>query len=199
MNDVVKTYVASTGIEGVDTSWSAPVLPFILLDKMNTIFRAEILPLGGKFEGKAALHKWAKSYHAFNSTFFGVLSDDQQDRAIDIMDKFETYIGNDLVITEVTMMNLFAKRGASLDEQKIAASCMMCHILAQSSLVIWKGIYNKGNRYIDAIIYAIDNWKRFFLKGRANIIIDLNEHKEVENTVNALCRKMVSFLKIIDL
>ena len=96
-------------------------------------------------------------------------------------------------------MNVLANVGIDLDSQDVLASCMTAHILAQSAQVLWKAVYgHRENPYIKAIIHHAGRWMDIYSKGCTNLRINLNESKSIEEAVNALCRKMVKFLKNLE-
>lgn len=199
LHDITETYIAHLGLRRVKGSGADPILPFFMLDVMNTIYRKDILPLPCKFEAKKMRKEWAKNYHELNADFFSAFSDEQQDRIIDIMDEFEAFIGNDIIIAKVAVMNVLANAGIDLDSQDVLASCMTAHILAQSAQVLWKAVYgNRENPYIRAIIYYAGRWMNIYSKGKTNMFINLNEYKSIEEAVSAPCRKMVKFLKNLE-
>ena len=199
LHDITETYIRHLGLKRIKGDGADPILPFFMLDVMNTIYRKDILPLPSKFEAKRALKEWAKNYHEFNSDFFSALSDDQQDRVIEIMDEFENYIGNDVMIAKVAVMNLLSDSGLDLESQRVISSCMVAHILAQSAQVLWKAVYCQcENPYIKAIIHHAGRWMDLYSKGRTRMRINMNESAEIEQAVNALCRKMIKFLRTLE-
>lgn len=199
LHDITEAYITHLGLKRIKGTGADPILPFFMLDVMNTIYRKDILALPCKFEAKRSLKEWARNYHALNADFFSAFSDEQQDRVIDIMDEFEAFIGNDIIIAKVAVMNVLANAGIDLDSQDVLASCMTAHILAQSAQVLWKAVYgNHENPYIKAIIHHAGRWMNLYSKGRTDMCINLNESKSIEDAVSALCRKMVKFLKNLE-
>lgn len=199
LHDITEAYITHLGFKRIKGSGADPILPFFMLDVMNTIYRKDILTLPCKFEAKKSLKEWARNYHELNADFFSAFSDEQQDRVIDIMDEFEAFIGNDIIIAKVAVMNVLADAGIDLDSQDVLASCMTAHILAQSAQVLWKAVYgSRENPYIKAIIHHAGRWMNLYSKGCTDMCINLNESKSIEEAVNALCRKMVKFLKNLE-
>lgn len=197
--EITETYIHHLGLKRIKGSGADPILPFFMLDVMNSIYRKDILPLPCKHEAKRVRKEWARNYHELNSDFFAALSDEQQDQVIDIMDEFESYIGNDVMIAKVAVMNTLSDSGLDLGAQTVISSCMVAHILAQSAQVLWKAVYgNRENQYIKAIMHYAGKWMDIYSKGRTRMRINMNESVEVERAVNALCRKMVKFLRTLE-
>lgn len=193
-NTLVDTYIKHLGLKRISGDDASPILPFFILDVMYTLYRKSIQPVPSQFEEKKAKNLWMKNYHLFNRDFFSVFSDDQQDEIIDIMDAFEEYINNDVVIVKVAVMNELSPHGLNLDDQDILASCLICDILAQSAQVIWRAVYDNDNQYINAIMRNATRWMNLYIRKRTDALVDTNKSKQVTDAVNALCKKMVNFL-----
>ena len=45
LHDITEAYIAHLGLKRIKGSGADPILPFFMLDVMNTIYRKDILPL----------------------------------------------------------------------------------------------------------------------------------------------------------
>ena len=193
-NTLVETYVAHLGLKRIKGTGADPILPFFILDVMNTILHRDIFPVKSQFEEKKARKLWVQNYHIFNKDFFSAFNDDQQDEIIDIMDGFETFINNDVVIVKVAVMNEISKYGVELEDQVVLADVLVCHILAQSAQILWTAVYRKENPYIRSILFYAGKWMELYAKRRVDRAIHTEDSEEITNAVNALCKKIVKFL-----
>lgn len=197
-NDLVDTYIAHLGLRRIKGSGADPILPFFMLDVMNTIFREDILPLSKRFEAKKVAREWARNYHEFNSDFFSAFNDEQQDRMIDAMDDFECFIGNEVMVTRVAVMNLLAGHGIELEAQRVLSSVMICNILSQCAQIFWKEIYNgRENNNIKGILLHSERWMKLYYQGHSREYVNPNEDKGISDSVQALCNKIVKYLKTL--
>lgn len=180
-----------------------PILPFFMLDAMYQIMSKEIVPIKSRQEQKLALKRWQASYNAFNRDFFSAFSPDQQDEIIDLMDAFESYINNDIIVAEVAVMNELAKLNISFEHQKAVAASMMCHVLTQAAQITWGAIYkNKYNvsresPHINAILKYSSMWMNLYFSKVSDAYVNPNDSKQICDAMDALCRKMVKFLKTL--
>lgn len=191
---LVETYVHHLGLKRIKGSGADPILPFFILDVMNTILHRDLFSIPVQFEEKKARKAWVENYHIFNKDFFSAFTDDQQDEIIDIMDSFESYINNDVVIVKVAVMNEISKYGVDLKTQTVLADLMVCHILAQTAQILWTAVYRHANRYIHAILHHADRWMTLYAKHNTDCTIRTEDSEGITNAVNALCKKMVKFL-----
>lgn len=197
-SELVDRYLGHMGLRRVKGAGYEPILPFFMLDAMYQIMSKDLKPIACKHEQKLAMKRWKEAYHAFNSDFFSVFNEDQTDEIIDMMDSFEAYIQNDIIIAEVAVMNELQKYEIVFEDQKILSSCMLCHILAQSALVAWNAVYVKTpNRYIKAMIKNAYIYMNQYFKKVSGAHIDPNSSETICNAVNILCRKMVRFLNTL--
>ena len=194
IDNLVDTYIATLGLKRLKGSSASPILPFFILDAMYSILAKDIVPVPVKGPTKKALTDWTHNYNLFNRSFFRAFNQDQQDEVIDIMDNFTAHIGNDITVTQVSVMNQLCKHGIAFEGQKILASAMLCNILAQQADVIWEEVYKRHNRYIVAIERNSKIWMQsYFLQhypGRVNP----NDDKTICLAVAILCKKIVHFL-----
>lgn len=201
--NLVDTYLAHKGMRRVAGTGYDPILPFFMLDAMYQIMSKDIVPVESKQEQKLALKRWQMSYNAFNRDFFSAFDSDQQDKIIDIMDAFEAYINNDIIIAEVAVMDDLAKHNIPLDQQKVVASAMMCHVLTQAAHITWGAVYknrynvSKESPHIKAILKYSSMWMNMYFSKVSDAHIDPNDSQQICDAMDALCRKMVKFLKTI--
>ena len=192
--DLVDTYIATLGLKRLKGERASPILPFFILDAMYSILVKDLAPLEVKGQTKKALTDWLHNYGLFNRSFFRAFSQDQQDEVIDIMDSFEAYIGNDLTVTKVAVMNQLAKHGIEFEGQKILAAAVVANILAQQASIIWEEVYKRSNRYLLAIELLSKRWMQSYFLQHFPGHINPNEDKTICTAVDILCKKIIHFL-----
>ena len=202
-NELVDTYLAHKGMRRIKGNGYDAILPFFMLDSMYQILSKDIAPIPCKQEQKLALKRWREAYNSFNQDFFRAYSQDQQDEIIDMMDAFETYINNDVLIAEVAVMNDLAQHGIPFEHQKVIASCVMCHVLAQAAQITWGAIYknsrniSKESPHIKAILKYSSTWMNLYFAKVSDAHINPNDSEQICTAMDILCRKMVRFLKTL--
>lgn len=196
--DITETYIHHQGMRRIKGEGADPLLPLFMLDVVNTIYRSDLLPQDNRREAKKALKDWAKNYHELNADFFRTLNDEQQDRMIDAMDAFESFIGNEVMITRVAVMNLLSDHGIELEAQRILSSVMICNILAQCAQIVWREIYNgKDNIRIQGIMLHSERWMKLYFQNHSRAYVNPNEDKAIEDSVTSLCHKIVKYLQTL--
>lgn len=198
-SELVDIYLAHMGLRRVKGTGYDPILPVFMLDAMYQIMTTDIKTVESRFEQKRALKRWNEAYNIFNQDFFSCFKkDSQRDEIIDMMDAFEAYIQNDIIIAEVAVMNELQRYGIPFEHQKVLSSCMMCHVLAQSALVLWDTIY-KGfpNQYIKTMIKNAGIWMNLYFSKLSQAHVDPNASDSICTAVDILCRKMVKFLSTL--
>lgn len=202
-SDLVDIYLYHLGMHRVKGDGYDAILPFFMLDAMYQIMTKEIVPIKSRHEQKLAMKRWMASYTTFNRDFFSAFDQDQQDEIIDMMDDFEAYINNDVIVAEVAVMNELAKYEIPFEEQKAVAACMVCHVLAQTSQITWGAIYknkrgqDKENPYIKAILKYSWQWMNLYFGKISDAYINPNDSEPICTAMNILCKKMVNFLKTL--
>lgn len=196
IDSIVDVYIKHCGMRRVEGIGADPILPFFILDAMYSIMTKDIYPLDSKREMKVALNRWKAAYTAFNRDFFSAFSADEQDKVIDIMDSFQSYIGNDIVIAKISVMNLLQSYNLTLEQQKIVSSCMLCHVLAQTASIIWDAVYalKAKNPYIRSILKYSSEYMNLYFGKISKATINPNNSKEICAAMDALCKKIIKFL-----
>lgn len=196
--ELVDTYLAHMGMRRVKGDGYDPILPIFMLDAMYQIMTTDIMPIKGKHEQKRAYNRWKDAYNTFNLDFFSCFNVDQQCEITDMMDAFEEYIQNDIMVTEVAVMNELQTYGIPFEHQKVVASSMVCHILAQSALIAWDAVYKQlPNRYIKAMIKNAGLWMNLYFNKISQAHVNPNNSDTICTAVDILCRKMVRFLSTL--
>lgn len=202
-NELVDTYLAHKGMRRVKGEGYDAILPFFMLDSMYQILSKEISPIPCRQEQKLALKKWKEAYTTFNRDFFRAFNQDQQDEIIDMMDSFESYISNDLMVARVSVMKELARYEIPFEHQKIVSACMLCHVLAQAAQIIWGAIYKnprniaKESPYIKAILKHSNTWMNLYFAKISDAHINPNDSEQICLAMDILCKKMVKFLKTL--
>ena len=201
-NEIVDTYLTHKGMRRVKGDGYDPILPFFMLDAMYQIMSKEIVPVPSRHEQKLVLKRWKAAYNSFNRDFFSAFNQEQQDEIIDIMDEFQSYINNDIIVAEVAVMKQLQQYDIPFEDQKIVAASMMCHVLAQTSQIAWKAIYknkynvSKESPQINAIQKYASLWMNLYFAKISDAHVNPNDSEQICTAMDILCRKMVKFLKI---
>ena len=200
-NALVDTYLAHIGMRRVAGDGYDAIMPFFMLDAMYQILAKDISPIPCKQEQKLILKRWKGAYNSFNRDFFSAFSQEQQDEIIDMMDDFQEFINNDIIIAKVAVMNQLKPLGLTFEQQKIVASCMVCHVLAQTAQITWGAIYknrwgeDKVNPYIKAIAKYSYEWMNMYFSKITDAYVNPNDSEPICTAMDLLCKKMVKFLK----
>lgn len=198
--EIVDTYFVAHGFrqtKGGAQDFS-PILPFLMLDEVYTMYRRTILPIKCAHQMKQSKMLWAESYNAFNKDFFACYTKEQTEAIIERMDDFEQFIAKDEMIVKVQIMN--EVNFEPLERQDVIATCLLCSILVQSAQVVWRRIY-KNSLQQDTENIALRNIRRgivgfmneYYGKNKPDIKVD--DNPQVAGAVGVLCRNMIKWLK----
>lgn len=204
INEIVDTYMRHCHMRRVQGTGGDPILPFFMLDAMYQILKRDLWPVESRHEAKRERTLWLNSYNALNRDFFSAFNDDQRDYIIDLMDSFEEHINNDVLITQVAVMNQLGEYKLSFEDQKIVSSAMLCHILAQTAKITWNAIYKtkhcglRANAYLDSILKHSSRWMNLYFSSKSDAHINPNDNQQICTAVDILCKKMVNFISTIE-
>ena len=210
--DLINAYLNSVGRTRVQGDSTEPLLPFLLGDAIYTIYNRDIAPLDLRREEKKLRSDWAENYTRFNRPFFAAIGVDASDQVTDLMDDFEDFIANNVMILRSELMLLLGD--VPFDERKPIVSALLCHVLAQAAQCAWGNVYRVGkvlgrgrggrpmtvhrpekNMQLDAI-----NRDAFALANRwhsriCEALVDPNKTKGIPPAINALCRRIYLWLQ----
>ena len=210
--DLINAYLNSVGRTRVQGDSTEPLLPFLLGDAIYTIYNRDIAPLDLRREEKKLRNDWAENYTRFNRPFFAAIGVDASDQVTDLMDDFEDFIANNVMILRSELMLLLGD--VPFDERKPIVSALLCHVLAQAAKCAWGNVYRvkkvlgmtaggrqmtvhrpEKNMQLDAI-----NRDAFALANRwhsriCEALVDPNKTKGIPPAINALCRRIYLWLQ----
>jgi hypothetical protein len=210
--ELINKYLNSIGRKRMQGDSVEPLLPFLLGDAIYTIYNRDIAPLDLHREEKRLRRDWAENYTRFNRPFFAAIGMEGSDRVTDLMDEFETYIANNVMVLRSELMLLLGD--IPFDARKPIVSALLCHVLAQAAQCAWGNVYRVGkvlgrdaggramtvhrpekNMQLDAI-----NRDAFALANRWHTainqaLVDPNKTKGIPPAINALCRKIYRWLE----
>jgi len=211
-SDLINAYLASIGRRRVQGNSYEPLLPFLLGDAIYTIYNRDIAPLDLRQEEKRLRNDWARNYNIFNRPFFAAIGGEGSEQVTDLMDDFEEYIANNMMILRSELMLLLGD--VPFDQRKPIVSALLCHVLAQAAQCAWGNVYRIGrvmgppgagrrqvvhkaekNMHLDAInrdAFALANrWHTAINRA----LVDPNKTKGIPPAINALCRKIYRWLE----
>ena len=116
-----------------------PILPMYIMDVVYEIYCKYVMPMDCKREMKKAKNEWRNAYNLFDRDFHRPFTQDEWCDISDQMDAFREYIGNELTIAIVNVMDCFPQ--FDLDKQQVLASLAIADVLATTAQVIWGNIY----------------------------------------------------------
>ncbi len=196
---MIDTYLKSIGMKRIKGDGLDPILPFIMMDAMYQIYTKEIKPLPCRHELKHVKKTWIENYNVFNRSFFRAFNVEQQGEVIDMMDSFEQYIHNDMLIAKLAIMN--EMKDLSTDDANVCASCVLCNILAQAAHIVWSKIFlnsrlkERTNIQIQGIEKCSTRFMNLYHSQISDRHVDPNKSKRIVDSVDILCKKMIKWLK----
>ena len=210
--ELINRYLNSIGRRRVQGESLEPLLPFLLGDAIYTIYTRDIAPLELRQEEKRLRNDWDEHYTKFNRPFFSAIGAEGGDQVTDLMDDFEGYIGNRIMVLRSELSLLLAD--VPFERRGAIVSALLCHVLAQAAQHAWGNVYRIGrivgvdqnggrrishrpekNMHLDAI-----NSDAFALANRWHTainqaLVDPNRTKGIPPAITALCRAIYDWLK----
>ena len=209
--ELIKRYLDSIGKVRVSGDTTEPLLPFLLGDAIYSIYVKDIATLPLVREQKKLRNEWDSHYTMFNRPFFSAIGDGDE-QVTDLMDDFETAIGNELMVLRSNLMLLLDE--VPFDNRQKIVSALLCHVLAQAAQAAWGNVYRVGkvlgkdkrtgqkmvvhkpekNQHLEAISrnsYVLAN---MWHCGISDALIDPNKTKNIPAAIQALCRKIYRWL-----
>ena len=210
--EIINRYLNSIGKVRVHGDTLEPLLPFLLGDAIYSIFNRDIARLNLSREQKRLRNAWADAYNKFNRPFFSAIGEGSED-ATDLMDGFEEFIANDIMVLRSQLMLLM--QDVPFENRGVIVSALLCHVLAQAAQIAWGNVYRKGkvlgvdkltgqkmivhepekNPYLEAINRCSFRLAVLWHRGISTALIDPNKTKGIPPAINALCRKMYKWLE----
>ena len=209
--EMIDTYLRKIGIRRLQGETLEPLMPFLLGDAIYQIFNEDIAHLDLRHELKKIRNDWVNAYGRLNGLFFRAFTTEQSIEVTDLMDDFEAYIHNDLMVLRCQVMQILGDE-IGFEDKKVITSALLCHVLAQAAQCVWKDVYKvrvpkPGGRYEE--IGMPNPWleginRAAFLLGTklhtkvSDRYIDPNKCDGVPPAVQALCRRIYGWLKVTD-
>ena len=212
--EIVDTYLAykhrkRTPGERIDNT--LPLMPFFIMDVCYQIYCKDIKNIPCKHMMKKAKTRWSENHHIFTNDFFRAFNQEQTDYIIDMMDEFNDYIHNYVVMMKSAVMNHISGN-ASFEDKKVLGALMTCNVLAQSAQILYGEMFRIGtktykarslhayitvmpkeiNPHIEAIQKASYDIACFYPTAKG---VDLTASDKVMGMINTLCKHIVNFLK----
>lgn len=210
--ELIKRYLDSIGMVRVSGDTAEPLLPFLLGDAIYTIYNRDIARLNLAHEEKRLRKSWDDAYGKFNRPFFSAIGDGSED-ATDLMDGFEEFIANDLMVLRSELMLLM--QDVPFEKRGIIVSALLCHVLAQAAQIAWGNVYRSGriigrdkqtgrkmvvhepdkNPYLETINRCSFRLAAMWHRSISTAFVDTKRTKGIQPAINALCRKMYKWLE----
>ena len=210
--DLINTYLSSIGRTRMQGDSVEPLLPFLLGDAIYTIYNRDIAHLELRREEKRLRNDWAEHYTRFNRPFFAAIGIENHEQVTDLMDDFEDFIANHVMVLRSELMLLLQE--VPFDRRALIVSALLCHVLAQAAQCAWGNVYRvkkvlgtsvsgkqmfihraELNSHLEAI-----NRDSFELANRwhnsiSGALVDPNKTKGIPPAIKALCRKIYRWLE----
>lgn len=172
------------------------LMPFFIMDAAYQIYCKDIKDLECKHLAKQAKKKWAKNYHSFTTEFFLAFDEDQTEFITDMMDEFNDYIHNHIVLLKSTVMTNFTDN-TPFEDKKVLSSLLACNVLAQAAQHLYGESYRKSdlskqkNKYIEGCQRAS---YEYACQYPVAVGVDLTSSDKVMKMIDGLCKKIIQFL-----
>ena len=174
-----------------------PLMPFFIMDTCYQIYCKDIKDLPCRHLMKRAKRKWADNYHKFTTAFFMAFNQDETDYIVDMMDEFNEYIHNSVVMLKSTVVNYFTE-STPFEDKKVLGSLLTCNVLAQAAQHLYGEMYRKADMakesdpYIEGVKKASYDLANYYPVAEG---ADLSSSEVVMSMIDALCKKIIKFLK----
>lgn len=201
--EIVDTYLKYRGKRRTATGKqdnTLPLMPFFIMDIVYQIFCKDVKPMDCKHQMQQHRTRWADNYQKFNNEFFRAFNDEQRDYIIDLMDEFDAFIHNSVVMMKSTVVNSFTA-DAEFEDKKNLASLLTCNVLCQAAQHLYGDMYRDRymNKESNVHIAAIQQSSyRIACHYPASKGTDLTSKEPVLKMIDVLCKQIVKFLKLKD-
>lgn len=196
--EILDAFCKSRGLTRTKGATPEPLLPFMMMDCVFQMYCKWVAKLDLKHECKRYRSEWKKAYSDMNRAFFRAFNEEQTDAVIDMMDDFDKYIHNDLVIAKVAIIDCLDD-GRTLDEQQVASSCILSEVLCWSAMVVWDNVFKATRQmdvheHIDRIRKSIHRFINAWYRPEKHV--NVADDPKCEAAITALCHKMIRYLVV---
>lgn len=171
-------------------------MPFFIMDVCYQVYCKEIKNYPCKFQMKQAKKRFGEFYHKYTTDFFRPFNEDQTEFITDQMDEFNDYIQNSTAILKSKVFSLIPDTH-SFDDRKFLSAVLVCSVLAQAAQHLYGHMYRHVDmtRDVDVNIEGIKKASHDMAKYHpAAQGVNLSASPEVMSMINAMCKKIMSFL-----
>lgn len=187
--------MSSTGEDGNIT----PIMPYILMDNAYSLFNEYVKPVckSGKMKQKKGF--WCSAYTSFNMGLFNHIDGELWDDAIELMDRHEEFVRDDLTMCFVHCSNLYNDMDFEREKVLSALSTIDCIIAITQD--IWESAYARGRRedknnpFLATMKKLTINLADMYYTGDRHIKPD--ENKDIIYDCNKLLQRSCDFIKLI--
>ena len=176
---------------------AAVLYPFLLMDLEYSLWHEVIRPMKVKGMLRKRKSEWSEAYNRFNRELFIALDAEQTERFVDLMDEYERWMGNDVMVARVAAMDEIVKQtwDRPLEEQQVLSACLICNCLAQCANIAWEDTHLKReNRDIAAVERAALCFSDEYMKMIGDkSYLKFSGSKRFEAAMNAITRKATHF------
>ena len=171
------------------------LMPYLIMDVGYQYYCHDIQTLKVEQGTKRAKGKWRDSYLAFNRTLIAPYNTDERIEINDMMDAMHDALANDLMILQVSAMNVFQKE-FNFNQQKILSSVFMTNRLALIAQNTWRTMFRHDNNNINGVLeWSLsfsDNYMRSF--GKNECKVEEKDVKELKKCSDILVNKLTDWL-----
>lgn len=203
IRQLIEKYVKANGMRlvGGNGTDCGVIMPWLIMDTQYQLYWKEIRPLNCGHSLQQCKTRWEESYNRFNRAMFSYFNEEEKDYIVDLMAEMEDYIAHDVTIAQIQFENKIMEF-YDPDEQRVIASCMLCHILATCAQLIYGEIfrtrYNHGRVNNDIQGVAHNAWQFaniFHDASYPGMRISFNEDKNIGTSVAIIEKKIIRFFK----
>lgn len=184
-----------------------PILPFYVMDVVYEIYCKYVMPIPAARELKKAKNEWRDAYNLLDRDFHRAFTQDEWADISDQMDAFREYIGNQLTIAIINVMDCFKQ--FTTEQAQAIASLAIADVLSTTAQVLWGNIYRNFirtrfgrekdvpavNQYIAAVTRAIRNYVDLYYLSIGGEWVQVEPSKKIVDARDSLVKKVVRYLE----
>lgn len=200
---IIEKYMKANGMHlvGGNGTDCGAIMPWLIMDVQYQLFWKEIHPLNCGHSLQQAKTRWEESYNRFNRSMFSFYNSEEKDYIVDLMAEMEDYLEHDVTIALIQFENKVMKMYEP-EEQRIIASCMLCHVLATCAQIVYGEIFRtrSNHKRVDKNIEGVEiyAWRFaniFHEAFNPGVMVSFNDDKNVGDSVAIIQKKIVRFFK----
>ena len=196
---LIETFYKNLGYktEGQNYKDIIPLMPALLVDVSNDLYRKTIKTLNLRFELKKWCKDWGTAYHLFNARYFGGYTPKQKAILCNMMDDFTEYIKKDAQVAYWQFSNIY--NGEKKEVQDCLANSYLITSYIRCAIVLWEEMFVYVKRqqpatYLSAMEKNMILIREHFPR-ESNYIISERQREDIELSIHILSKRIIQFAK----